>query len=666
MITMKLRTKILGGFGILLAGTLVLSGVSIFVMRSVGKEARILSDQNMPQTSIASEVERFVLNAVSEMRAYDFSYEESFLASSRKELAQVKANLQEAVLLTEKYPELRVLKENADKASLRVREFEALVDEMAKAGKEIHSLREKLETAAQSFTKTCLEFLDDQGEDMEKGLGSGGNPGELGGLLKRIRTMEEIIQLCYNIQLETAKGQLLRDPKAIEESAKKFTLMENDLNAIQKATTKDATVSQLEDIRMAAANYKSNMKKMVASYTLLSDLGHKRKAAGDAVSALAKEIAVSGIGETTRSAVHLEQLLSSSSRIQLAGAILGLLAGLVISLLITRSIIRPLGRIIQGLEEGADNVTQASQQGSVSSQSLAEGASEQAASIEETSSSLEEMSSMTKKNAENADQADEMMKESFNVVHNANESMKKLTVSMEEIARASEETSKIVKTIDEIAFQTNLLALNAAVEAARAGEAGAGFAVVAGEVRTLAMRAAEAAKNTANLIDGTVKKVKDGSGLVTKTNDAFVKVAATSNKVAGLVAEIAAASREQSQGIEQLNKAIADMDRVVQQNAAHSEENASASEELNGQAEQMKAHVAVLISMVTGCATVSGPGGNGVPKGRTARDESGPALDVLEDDVGGDRVMAEAVSKPLPYPRGRDRLQIEDNTSGAA
>jgi len=213
---------------------------------------------------------------------------------------------------------------------------------------------------------------------------------------------------------------------------------------------------------------------------------------------------------------------------------------------------------------------------------------------------MEEMSSMTKKNAENAGHADNLMKEANLVVKTADESMDKLIISMEDISKASDETSKIIKTIDEIAFQTNLLALNAAVEAARAGEAGAGFAVVADEVRNLAMRAADAAKNTAELIEGTVKKVCDGSELVTTTNDAFSQVAESSVKVGDLVAEISEASKEQSNGIEQVNLAITEMDKVVQQNAANAEESASASEEMNAQAEQLRDYVGELGELVTG------------------------------------------------------------------
>ena len=275
-------------------------------------------------------------------------------------------------------------------------------------------------------------------------------------------------------------------------------------------------------------------------------------------------------------------------------------------LFFARSITRPIQSAVEQMNEGADQVASASSQVASASQSLAEGASEQASALEETSSSLEEMSSMIQQNAGNAEQADSLMKQANQVVGKANTSMKGLTQSMNEISSASEETSKIIKTIDEIAFQTNLLALNAAVEAARAGEAGAGFAVVAEEVRNLAMRAADAAKNTAGLIEGTVKKIKAGSDLVTETNEAFCEMATSSSKVGELLSEIAAASNEQAQGISQINKAVAEMDKVTQQTAANAEESASASEEMNAQAEQMKQTAKILMDIVGGSQQENG------------------------------------------------------------
>ncbi len=234
-----------------------------------------------------------------------------------------------------------------------------------------------------------------------------------------------------------------------------------------------------------------------------------------------------------------------------------------------------IGELSAAINEMRQKFGEAVGQSVAMSQALSEAASEQAASIEETSSSLEEMSSMTKQNAENADQANTLITGNNQVMDKTSISMTELTQSMKDIAVSSEQTQKIIKTIDEIAFQTNLLALNAAVEAARAGEAGAGFAVVADEVRNLAMRAAEAAQNTSSLIEDIVKKIQGGVGVVTQTNQNFGEATRNSGKVRDLIAEMAAATREQAQGLEQVNQAVAEMNKVTQQNAAGAEELAS-------------------------------------------------------------------------------------------
>ncbi len=264
------------------------------------------------------------------------------------------------------------------------------------------------------------------------------------------------------------------------------------------------------------------------------------------------------------------------------------------------SIVKNLNKIIEQLKKSSGSIANASSEISSSSQAVASGASEQAASLEETSASMEETTSTIKANADNAQQADQLMRQAKEVTNTASASMQELLVSMTDISRASEETSKIIKNIDDVAFQTNLLALNAAVEAARAGEAGAGFAVVADEVRDLALRSTEAAKNTAQLIESTIEKVKNGEKIANNSTETFNKVADSTNKVSELVNEISIASQEQTHGVEQINHTLAEMENVTQANAASAEESAAASEEMKFQATQLEEIVDSLKNIIIG------------------------------------------------------------------
>jgi methyl-accepting chemotaxis protein len=282
--------------------------------------------------------------------------------------------------------------------------------------------------------------------------------------------------------------------------------------------------------------------------------------------------------------------------IGLCGILLALGFGIVLSVTLTRK----LSSIATEAEEGASQIASAAAQVSTASQGVAEGSQDQAASIEESSSSLEELSAMIQQSATDAVSAAKLATDAQTMLRQSASGAERMSSAMTEIKSASDQTSKIIKTIDEISFQTNLLALNAAVEAARAGEAGKGFAVVAEEVRNLAMRAAEAAKNTSGLIEENVNRVSGGVKIVDDLKVSLTQTVSTAEAFLNLANRVATASQDQSKGIAQINIAVGQMNSVVQTNSAHAQESASASEEAAGQAESLRELVQGLAAIVEG------------------------------------------------------------------
>jgi methyl-accepting chemotaxis protein len=247
-----------------------------------------------------------------------------------------------------------------------------------------------------------------------------------------------------------------------------------------------------------------------------------------------------------------------------------------------------LNEMVGRIQITGEQISSGASQVADASQSLSQGATESASSLEQISASINELASQTDHNADNAGQAAKLSSEASNAANRGNESMDHLVAAMEDINESSQNISKIIKVIDEIAFQTNLLALNAAVEAARAGQHGKGFAVVAEEVRNLAARSAKAASETAELIEGSVAKAQNGAEIAQETSKVLDEIVSHSTKVSDLIDEIASASKEQAQGISQVNIGISQIDDVTQQNTANAEQGAAAAEQLSSQAEQLR------------------------------------------------------------------------------
>lgn len=569
---MTLGSKIGAGFALLLVIAIALGGLAVVNMNGVKGTTVGLAESTMPEVGLANEVERYSLKTMYATRGYAFTEEVAYLDSARENLNSVQDYLKQVITHAEKFAN-STLHAKAVSAEAATQEYEKLLEQTATVTTELQQEVVSLNTAAQAYMSACNSFLKNQVEKLNLEIAeSVGAVADAGGsdalstatpqekarkvqerALKTI-LVNDIIDTGNQVRIGVWKSVATRDAALFKETQKSFVVINAKLDDLKKITYLEADLKLIEETRAAGQGYNDAMSRYLERWLSREELGKQRGIAADKVLAEAETASKDGMKSAADASGAAARALSTASTVMIIGLAIAVILGITLAVAITRSITGPLQKIIDGLRGGAEQVASAANQVAQSGQGLAEGASSQAASLEESSASLEELSSMTRQNSGNAEQANGAAREAREGALRGTQAMHQMSTVIEKIKVSSDETAKIIRTIDEIAFQTNLLALNAAVEAARAGEAGKGFAVVAEEVRNLAQRSAQAARNTSTLIEESQQNAKSGVAAADEVGAVLGQVATSIDKVAQLIAEVSAASREQSQGVEQIDR----------------------------------------------------------------------------------------------------------------
>ncbi len=630
MTKFKIGTKISIGFGLLIAISMLLGGLAIYSMIDAGRESDLLDQAYVPEVDVANEIERSVLGAVFKHRGFNYYNDPTQLKQGNDALIRVDVSLITARRLVAKYPQLADLGKSLDVIEKTLAGYRQQVTKTIENKRKIAENRWNLDKAAKLFVKNTNAYLESQ-YDAVKQENRAAAAYDGNRRLRKIIIANNIITAGDEIRIANFKAQAMHNLEQLEQASTKFDEIKQLVANARLITDQQVNKDQLASIDEAADDYKESMKQLGDLWKDNDRITEQRREYVDELLGAIRLTASSGITKTKKIADKASENLARASWIMIIGLAAALLLGFLIAVAITRMIIIPvkttakavstaargdftykvrrkhldrqdeLGQMlrdvqrmteslsdtVRGVIQSAGLVSGAADQISAGNQDLSQRTQEQASAIQETASSLEEMTASVRNNADNSRQANQLARRTAQMAQEGDQAVKRTMEAMAALTGSSRKIADIITVVNEIAFQTNLLALNAAVEAARAGEAGRGFAVVAGEVRNLAGRSANAAKEIQALISDSQEKVELGNELVTSSGALLGDIIKNVQVVADTIAEITAASQEQARGIDEVNKAVIQMDDVIQRNAALVEEAASSSEEMASAAQDL-------------------------------------------------------------------------------
>ncbi|WP_221029613.1 methyl-accepting chemotaxis protein [Actomonas aquatica] len=581
------------GFAAVVVLGLLSGGFAIYEVTRVREAAHMMSEEFVPEARHAAQLEAQLGALQLETQHYRLTAEEDRFSRISAQLQSVREQVQALHSLAEAHPHLVKLRSEVGVLDEQLEAFETLAKSLADATATLQAGRASLEQAGANFDLEMDHLQAVQFERFEaEAVGSDLEHLRQRGL--KMHLAQQVAKQLDHLQMLAAQGQLKRDPALIRAASTTFDSLFEQLAALRAVLEIPADIAEVDRLTASARAYRDNLIVVAEQSEVLNALGVTGSTLGHDLQMEAEALALTGMDRTVEAAEESTARLNLTVRGVVASAALLTLLGIVISTRVVSRLRSILLDISSSLAAGAQQLVSASGQISTASNQVADSASRGAAALQQTGASMEELASLVRRTADDAGAAMSLAGDARHASVASGQKAERLNEAMGRIKSSSDEISKIIKTIDEIAFQTNLLALNAAVEAARAGEAGAGFSVVAEEVRALAHRAAKAAKESGEKISHAVRNSGEAASVAGEVTTDLESIRQQVEKVDRLIASIATAAEEQAQGVDQINRAIDEIDQVTQGNAAAAEESASASTELKAEADAVQGLVSFL------------------------------------------------------------------------